>query len=143
MAVIKKISATQILGVLRDMQKDVVLGYSESLELYIALKQVEDTIEQIKSDLNEDFLNQANKFNGQAYGGYTVEVRTGGGRYEYDHIPEYVELSTRLKNIQEIAKTSYRLSMSNNGMISEDGELMVSAKFVPYKDSIVLKKKKD
>ena len=143
MAVIKKISATQVLGELRQMQKDVVLGYSEALELYIALKQIEDTIEQIKNDLNEDFLKQANKFNGQNFGGYTIEVRTGGGRYEYDHIPEYIELSTRLKNIQEVAKTSYRLSMSNNGMISEDGELMVSAKFVPYKDSIILKKKKD
>ena len=143
MAIIKKISATQVLGELRQMQKDVVLGYSEALELYIALKQIEDTIENIKSDLNEDFINQANKFNGQAYGGYTVEVRTGGGRYEYDHIPEYIELSTRLKNIQESAKTSYRLSLTHNGMISEDGELMTSAKFVPYKDSIVLKKKKD
>ena len=143
MAVIKKISATQVLGELRQMQKDVVLGYSEALEFFIALKQIQDAIEQIKSDLNEDFINQANKFNGQDYGGYTVEVRTGGGRYEYDYIPEYIELSTRLKNIQEAAKTSYRLSLSNNGMISEDGEIMATAKFIPYKDSILLKKKKD
>ncbi|MFZ9242187.1 MAG: hypothetical protein ACO295_03165 [Sediminibacterium sp.] len=126
---------------LRTMQNDVSLGYSEPLELLIALKQIQDTIDKISSDLNEDFLKSANQFNKQEYLGYTVEVRTGGGRYEYDHIPEYIELSSRLKAIQDVAKQSYRLSLSNNNMVSDDGEVMVSAKFIPYKDSIVLKKK--
>jgi hypothetical protein len=137
----KKISPISVLSELRMMHNDVNLGYSEPLELLIALKQIQDTIDKISSDLNEDFLKSANQYNKQEFNGYVVEVRTGGGRYEYDHIPEYVELSARLKAIQDVAKQSYRLSLSNNGMISEEGEIMMSAKFVPYKDSIVLKKK--
>jgi hypothetical protein len=137
----KKISPISVLADLRTMQNDVSLGYSEPLEFLIALKQIQDTIDKISSDLNEDFLKSANQYNKQEFNGYVVEVRTGGGRYEYDHIPEYIELSSRLKAIQDVAKQSYRLSLSNNNMVSDDGEVMVSAKFIPYKDSIVLKKK--
>jgi hypothetical protein len=123
------------------MSKDVALGQALPMDLLLVLKQVKELIDDIEVTHAEDFNKAAMFYNKQVYDGYNIEVRTGGGRYNYDHIPQIVSLSEQIKELQAKAQSSYRIALTSLSAVSEDGELITPAKFIPSKDSIIVKKK--
>jgi hypothetical protein len=123
------------------MSKDVALGQALPMDLLLVLKQVKELIDDIEVTHAEDFVKAANLYNKQTYEGYSIEIRTGGGKYNYDHIPEIVSLSEQIKELQAKAQSSYRIALTSLSAVSEDGELITPAKFIPSKDSIIVKKK--
>lgn len=141
MASFKKITSTNIKSELKQMSSDVWSGQAVPVDLMIALKEIKEVIDDIETFHQDVFRKQAEMYNKQEYSGYLFEVRTGGGRYNYDHIPEIVSLTERLKELQQKAQSSYKVSMSGMNTVSDDGELIAPAKFVPSKDSIIIKKK--
>lgn len=142
MASFKLINSQSIIAELNSYSKDVAIGASNPMDLLILLKQIKDKIDEIEEVHIDTFSKSASIYNKTSYQGYGIEVRTGGGRYTYDHIPVYSELSSRLKAVQEQAKQSYKIALSGSLMVSEDGEQIASAIFVPSKDSIIIKKQK-
>jgi len=137
-----KLNSMSLKHTLSQMSKDVALGQALAIDLLLVLKQVKEQIEEIETTHAEDFVKAANLYNKQTYDGYNIEVRTGGGRYNYDHIPEIVNLNEQLKELQAKAQSSYRIALTSISAVSEDGELIVPAKFIHSKDSIIIKKKK-
>lgn len=137
-----KLNSMSIKHTLAQMSKDVALGQALPIDLLLVLKQVKELIDEIETTHADDFVKAANLYNKQVYEGYTIEVRTGGGRYNYDHIPEIMSISEQLKELQAKAQSSYRIALTNISAVSEDGELITPAKFIPSKDSIIVKKKK-
>jgi hypothetical protein len=143
MASFKLLNAQSILSELDGMSRDVVIGASNPMDLLIVLKKIEQKIDEIKLVNGDDFIKEATKFNKSSYMGYKVEVRSGGGRYKYDHIPEFNILNEQLKTIQERSKQAYKIALSNGTMmVTEDGEQITPALFVPSKDAITLSKEK-
>lgn len=124
------------------MSKDVHLGSALPIDLLLVLKQIKEVIDEIEEQHSDDFSKAAQLYNKQEYNGYTIEVRTGGGRYNYDHIQEIVNLNEQIKELQAKAQSSYRIALTSLSAISIDGELIIPAKFIPSKDSIIVKKKK-
>lgn len=123
------------------MSSDVCFGQAMPIDLMIALKEIKELINDIETQHQDDFIKQAEIYNKQEYMGYSIELKSGGGRYNYDHIPEIVELNERIKELQSKAQNSYRVSLSGLNAITDDGELLTPAKFIPSKDSIIIKKK--
>ena len=136
-----KLNSMSIRHTLGQMSKDVALGQALPMDLLLVLKQVKELIDDIELTHADDFNKAAIFYNKQVYDGYNIEVRTGGGRYNYDHIPEIVSLSEQIKELQAKAQSSYRIALTSLSAVSEDGELITPAKFIPSKDSIIVKKK--
>jgi hypothetical protein len=136
-----KLNSMSIRHTLGQMSKDVALGQALPMDLLLVLKQVKELIDDIEVTHADDFNKAAMFYNKQVYDGYNIEVRTGGGRYNYDHIPEIVSLSEQIKELQAKAQSSYRIALTSLSAVSEDGELITPAKFIPSKDSIIVKKK--
>lgn len=123
------------------MSSDVCFGQAMPIDLMIALKEIKELIDDIETQHQDDFKKQAEIYNKQEYMGYSIEVRSGGGRYNYDHIQEIVELNERIKELQSKAQSSYKIALNGINAVSDDGELITPAKFIPSKDSIIIKKK--
>lgn len=141
MASFKKLTSTNIKTELKQMSADVSLGNAVAVDLMIVIKELKEVIDDIETSHQDEFTNAAQVYNKQEYSGYYFEVRSGGGRYNYDHIPEIVQLNEKLKELQQKAQSSYRIALNNIHAISEDGELIPPARFIPSKDSIIIKKK--
>lgn len=142
MASFKKLTSNNIRAELNQMSKDVAIGSAAAIELLIVLKQIKELVDELETKHQDDFNQAASLYNKQEYDGYMVEIRSGGGRYNYDHIPEIAKLNEQIKELQQKAQTSYRISLTGLNALSNDGELIAAAKFVPSKDSIILKRKK-
>jgi len=125
------------------MSKDVTLGNAMPIDLMLVLKELQELIDTLYKTHEDEFLDTALQYNKQEYSGYEIEVRTGGGRYNYDHIPEIVALNEQIKELQQKAQSSYRIALTNMNAVSDDGELIAPARFVPSKNSIILKRKKN
>jgi hypothetical protein len=118
-------------------------GEREPLELYIALSELADTVDACIKQIKEPALREAKEYNGQDYKGYGITVRESGGRYSYDHIPEYVELKERIKAIEKQAQIAYKLSLSklDTMVVSGEGEVLQAATYRSGSESIILKNK--
>jgi hypothetical protein len=141
MASFIKINSTNIRIELKKMSSDVAIGQAVAIDLMIALKEIKELIDEIETIHQDDFNKMAQVYNKQEYSGYSIELRTGGGRYNYDHIPEIVKLNEQIKELQQKAQSSYRIALNNINAVSEDGEIITPARFIPSKDSIIIKKK--
>ena len=115
-------------------------GDIDALSVHIMFKHLKSKIEQIESIISEEVMNLAIMYDKQQYNGYLIEVRRGGGRYNYDHIPEIVDLKERLKEKEKESQVAYKQSVNNKILLSNDGELISPATYIANKDSVVLKK---
>jgi hypothetical protein len=78
------------------------------------------------------------KWHGQVYLGYEITKKAGGGRYNYDHIPEIIELKNQVKELEKQAQYAYKTT--NQGLlISADGELITPAQYIQNEDTIQIK----
>ncbi len=125
------------------MSKDVALGNALPIDLMLVLKELKELVDELDKTHEDEFLDTALKYDKQEYSGYEIEVRTGGGRYNYDHIAEIVTLNEQIKELQQKAQSSYRIALNNISAVSSDGELITPAKFIASKNSIIIKKKKN
>jgi hypothetical protein len=130
-----------ILDALQDMTHLILDGHVNALEGKILLDELRKSLDNFETQITDQVLSEGAKYNKQHYGDYYVEVKTGGGRYQYDHIDAINELQLEIKRLQKIAQDSYKMSLNKLEMISQDGELISPAKFVPSKEYIVIKRK--
>jgi hypothetical protein len=130
-----------ILDALLDMQTMVDNGDVNPLEMKILLDDFKKKIDELDEQFKESVFNEAEKYHKQNYGDYYVEVKSGSGRYYYDHIPEIQKLSEQIKELQKFAQDSYKQQTKSLVMLTQDGELISPAVYVPSKSYVVLKRK--
>jgi hypothetical protein len=113
------------------------------LEVYIELKNLETFVKECKDLVQLDALGEAEKYKGQIFNGYEVDVRSVGGRYTYDHIDEIAALKERLKEMEKAAQDSYKLSAKGSiAMNAQTGEVTEPAHYKEGSTAIILKLKK-
>lgn len=108
-------------------------AYSKYLELLA--KEISDRV----SDEATDEL--AKEISGVGLAGMTLAKVASAGKWDFEHIPEWIEKANELKEIEETAKLAYTLSTKKKigtgpGVVGEDGEVMTPAKFYPGKDTV-------
>lgn len=121
---------------------DVMLSVGEGnycpLQFHIELKALADAIKEFQDQIKPLALVEASKWHGQVYCGYEITKKAGGGRYNYDHIPEIMELKNQVKELEKQAQNAYKTS-SQGLLISADGELITPAQYIQNEDTIQLK----
>ena len=65
--------------------------------------------------------------------------KNSGGRYDYSDNSEIKELDSRIKTIQEMMKQAYEAEKNGASFVTDDGEIVSAAKFIPNKPSLTIK----
>ena len=108
------------------------------LQFHIELKALADAIKEFQDQVKPLALTEASKWHGQVYCGYEITKKAGGGRYNYDHIPEIIELKNQVKELEKQAQYAYKTT-TQGLLISADGELITPAQYIQNEDTIQIK----
>jgi len=136
-----KLTTERIVDTLMEMVMATENGDLNPIDLKIAIKTLSDTLEGIDKQIKSQLLVEALKYNKQDYNGYHIDVIDGGGRYSYDHIPDWVTKNAEIKTIEQQSQIAYK---SNDMiMMTEDGEVIPAAKFNPTATYLKLSKSKN
>lgn len=120
---------------------NAVSGNTSAFDLYINFIEIKDSLEEHIATLKTHAMDEAIRYNGQQHRGYEIKVGSVGGRYSYDHIPEYVELKEQLKAMESSYQDAFKQYEKGLQIVTDDGELMPVANYKPNAVSIQLKKK--
>lgn len=121
---------------------DVLGGNTEALLTYIELRQLAEHIDEALEQIKGQALKEGSQYHGQQYHGYEIQVREGGGRYAYDHLPEWALLKEQMKAIEKDAQNAYKLHSTGRMCVTEEGEVITPAEFKPNGPSLLFKFKK-
>lgn len=105
------------------------------LSVKIAFKEISTMIDGYDDTFKNQILEESLKWNKQDFDGYHIDVIDGGGRYSYDHLPEWVAKKAELKAIELASQASAKAQKINQNIVSNDGELIEPARFIgtaPY-----------
>ena len=108
------------------------------LAFHIHLKEMAEAIKELQDQVKPLALTEAGKWHGQVYQGYEITRKAGGGRYNYDHIPEIIELKNQVKELEKQAQYAYKTT-TQGLLISADGELITPAQYIQNEDTIQIK----
>lgn len=129
---------TKTIEHLADTMLSVGEGNYCPLQFHIELKALADAIKEFQDQVKPLALTEASKWHGQVYLGYEITKKAGGGRYNYDHIPEIIELKNQVKELEKQAQYAYKTT-TQGLLISADGELITPAQYIQNDDTIQLK----
>lgn len=115
-------------------------GEISPLDAYIELKEMSEYIDNQLKYIKESAIVEAEKYKGDNYKGYSIDVRNVGGRYDYSHIEQISNLKAQIKELEKIAQESYKNGLKGLQMMSNDAELVCPAKYTDGSVSIILKK---
>ena len=124
---------------IREYGDEVTEGNVNEFDAWIYLREIKKTLEDIIDQIQEKAVTEAEKYKGQIYKGYHVQVAELGGRYSYDHIKEYKQTKEQIKAIEEKAKDAFNMWKKGNALIDENGEEVICAEYKAGKTSITLK----
>lgn len=129
---------TNDISKLANMMIEVEGGERCPLAFHIHLKEMAEAIKEFQDQVNPLALTEASKWHGQVYLGYEITKKAGGGRYNYDHIPEIIELKNQVKELEKQAQYAYKTT-TQGLLISADGELITPAQYIQNDDTIQIK----
>jgi hypothetical protein len=129
---------TNDISKLANMMIEVEGGERCPLAFHIHLKEMAEAIKEFQDQVKPLALTEAVKWHGQVYLGYEITKKAGGGRYNYDHIPEIIELKNQVKELEKQAQYAYKTT-TQGLLISADGELITPAQYIQNDDTIQIK----
>lgn len=129
---------TNDISKLANMMIEVEGGERCPLAFHIHLKEMAEAIKEFQDQVKPLALTEASKWHGQVYCGYEITKKAGGGRYNYDHIPEIIELKNQVKELEKQAQYAYKTT-TQGLLISADGELITPAQYIQNDDTIQIK----
>ena len=129
---------TNDISKLANMMIEVEGGERCPLAFHIHLKEMAEAIKEFQDQVKPLALTEASKWHGQVYLGYEITKKAGGGRYNYDHIPEIIELKNQVKELEKQAQYAYKTT-TQGLLISADGELITPAQYSQNDDTIQIK----
>jgi hypothetical protein len=124
---------------LSDTMLEIGGGNYCPLQFHIELKEWADTIKNFQDQVKPLALTEAGKWHGQVYHGYEITRKVGGGRYNYDHIPQVMELRAELKEREKLHQHAYKQMNLGIFLNEQTGEVYEPAKYLQNEDTIMLK----
>lgn len=113
-------------------------GEMSAMELKIIVKNIEDALKEIKTELDESVVFEMNGDKKADLNGYSFVYKTGRANYSYNHIPEWNAKKAELKAIQDRAKSALKAQMNGHALLDED-EIVEPANLSRSKDYVEVK----
>lgn len=135
-----ELKANEIGELSNRLANEVLSGNVNPLDAFVTLKKIEETIKNVKSQIEELALDEASKhpktFN---HLGVEITSKSSAGRWDFKHIPEVVELEKELKQLKDRHKLAHK---SSDQLVSNDGEIIQPANYNEGKNILSIKLKK-
>lgn len=118
--------------------RDAVLNEEANpLSVYIALKEMEKDLAAILKQVQPLALEEAKTYGETTFDafGAKITVKAGGGRWSYNHIPQWESAKETLKEIEEKAKSAY----NNKGfgmIVNDEGEVIEPAEYTSGSETL-------
>ena len=122
---------------------------ADELNLLKALTELEETrkyleecliyIKDFKYKYIEEIELSAKEHQGK-YGGYGIEVRSGGKMYNFKEIPEWIKLDNEKKLCEKKYKLILESALKGMTSVDDNGEILPMPNVTYRKSSVVLKK---
>jgi len=124
---------------IREYGDEVLGGNLNEFDAFIYLREIKKTLDDLIDQIKDKAVEEAEKYKGQTYKGYRVDVQNLGGRYSYGHIQEYKDITERLKSFEQSAKDAYLMSQKGNVLVNDEtGEVLPMAQYKAGTDTIKL-----
>lgn len=129
---------------LNDVTKSVQKGEIDAMEVFHAMRFMEKSVAHASKSIKPNVLFYLETVNARhepwRYDGHEFKLESGGGRWDFDHIPEINELEEQLKALKERHKMAYRIHVSGGVMVDDEtGEIVTPASYRSYDDKIVVR----
>ena len=129
----------EIINYLLDLNEKGINGEINPLEAYIDLKSIESCLKDVLKGLQEDAINEAEKYGKgehEAFGA-KFNIRNGATRYDFKKIAEWAEMSAKLKAFEEARKSIIKSGQSE--VYDANGELIELPIVKPGATTIAIK----
>ena len=123
-----------------DMIFAVEEGNANPLEIYCALHKLEAQVKAAKDQIKHLAIDEASK-HGKTFTfmGFEIQQKALPGRWKFDHIDDWNAAKFKLQSIEDLAKWAYKSEEKNVQPITEDGEVIIPARYTPGGDTIALR----
>lgn len=123
-------------------------GDTNILDACIEMKKLQHEAEEMVSTCkaffrdNIDGIQAASEAVGKTYKGYSFQVNAGRKSWNYSAIPEIVEASNKVKELQGKYQAYFNVKFKGGVPLSEDGEVMPLPTLSYGSSSVTIKEKK-
>lgn len=123
-----------------EMKRSAIEGEKDPLLVYAELKEIEAGLKQALDEVFEVAIEESEKYEKSFdLKGWKFERRNGKVNYSFKHIPQWVDLKSKVDHFEEISKQALKM----NGKIqtaTKDGEEIPLPRVTYSKDSLIVKK---
>lgn len=124
---------------LHNINEGVINGEMNPLQAYIELKRIESLLKDVMKGVQEEAITEAEKYGKgehEAFGA-KFQVKNAGGRWNYKNNQQWLQLSTKIKGLEEQLKAAHK---AGGTLIDEEtGEVIGGAEFSEGKTTIAIK----
>lgn len=113
-------------------------GEIDALEAYIKLKAFEKSFAETLKRIEPLAFEVASKWNEKTftYKGAEIQKKNSAGRYDFSHIPQYIQQKDKLKSVEELAKQALASKKHGVQIIDDNGEVVQPAIYTEGKSII-------
>ena len=123
-----------------DLIFEVEEGNKNPLEVYCFLHKLEAQIKAAKDQIKQQAIREAAKYEKTfTYMGFEIQQKSLPGRWNYAGIDEWNTKHLEIKQIEDKAKWAYKLIEKGVHPITDDGEVITPAEYIPGGETIALK----
>jgi hypothetical protein len=124
----------------KEMLDSVRTNHRTPIYVLAVLKSLQDVIDKVKAEVMPSAIELFDSVGESSVDVNGVKIyKNAGGRYDYSDNAEIKELDSRIKSIQEMMKQAYEAEKNGASFVTDDGEIVPAAKFIPNKPSLTIK----
>ena len=119
-------------------------GNLNPLDAYCELNRIEKICAELKKQIQQQAVNEAQK-HGKTFKhmGFEIQCKSSGGRWKFDHINDWAAAKMKLSIIEDNAKTAHKLIEKGLLPVTDGGEILEPATYIPGADIISLREIND
>jgi len=116
-------------------------GFIDPLTAFTLFHRLKSCVELNMKAIQDQAVNEAAKYDGKTFNinGYEVTKKSGAGRWDFKHLSDWNEVKNNLSDIEEKHKTAFKMAEKGDTYITEGGEVVEPATYMPGADTISLK----
>lgn len=121
----------------------VLNGEVDALHAMVLHKRLENALKELKSTVADYAVDEAHDYAEKTFDafGATITVKSGPGRWNFNHIEDWKIAKANLQEIEEVAKTAYKTRSKGLDVVNSDGVVGEPAHWMEGKDIVSIKLK--
>ena len=126
---------------INEIIQQVEAGEINPLNAYIEIYRLEKQIKAAKEIIQQKAIDEAAKYPEKTFQfmGFEIQKKSGAGRWKFDHLTDWQAKANEIKEIEEKHKQAFKMWEKGDTYITEGGEIVEPAVYMPGADTIALK----